>query len=246
MILSPGLLIYIRLYLELKRKISGLESKNRELTKENESLRDQLQSLNNDNESQAEVVSDDSTRPAKRQMRKKPSDEEEKAKVNNRQLVFYATSILLNYSLLQSIIKTLLKTFPELELREKDTFRSKTNDEICQQLIPKLQKEIKTLKYLKYDPSSDQVMAWLQSIHRTKRSAYLKLKQSNQDDEDNGQETESDGAIQSAKSAKRQTKSKVRKSDNLTEDDDGLKNEEGSKIEEGAKVCFINYYLYAI
>lgn len=78
------------LYLELKRKISELESKINELTKHNEFLQyqvdkyeSQLNDVNDDNDSQTEVVSDGDTRPAKRP-RKKLSDEEEKEKVNNR------------------------------------------------------------------------------------------------------------------------------------------------------------------
>ncbi|CAB4427863.1 unnamed protein product [Rhizophagus irregularis] len=205
---------------ELNRKISELENKNNELTNQNTFLQykienyESLQSLNDDNDSQAEVISDYDNRPARRP-RKKASVEEEKAK---------------------SIIKTLLKTLPELELKEEEKFTSKTNNDICQQLIPKLQKELKTHKY---NPSYEQVRTWLKSIHRSKRNAYMKSNPSNQpnptslDEEvDNEQEAESDGAIQSAK---RQTKSKVKKLGNLTEDYDGSKNKEWLKIEDGAK-----------
>lgn len=171
-----------------------------------------LQLLNDDNDSQAEVVSDDDdTQPTKR-ARKKLSEEEEKEK---------------------SIIKTLLKTFPELELREEEIFTSKTNNDICQLLIPKLQKELKTHNY---NLSLERVKYWLKSIHKSKRSAYLKSNQPNptslNEEVDNEQKAESDGATQSAK---RQTKSKVKKLGNLTEDDDGLKNKEGLKIEEEVK-----------
>lgn len=97
-------------------------------------------------------------------------------------------------------------------------------------MIPKLQKELKTHKY---NLSPDQVKARLKSIHKSKRGIYLK---SNQLNHDNEQEAESDGTTQSAK---RQTKSKVKKLGNLTEDDDVPKNKEGIKIEEEVKVCFI-------
>ncbi|CAB4427861.1 unnamed protein product [Rhizophagus irregularis] len=199
---------------ELKRKISELENKNKELNNQNSYLQYQVdkyessQPLNDDNDSQAEVVSDDDTRPAKR-TRKKLSDEEEKEK---------------------SIIKTLLKTFPEHELREEEKFTSKTNNDICQQLIPKLQKELKTHKYVL---STEQVRGWLKSIHKSKRSIYLKSNQQNLDEEVDNEQEASDGATQSAK---RQTKSKVKKLGNLTEDDDGSKNKEGLKLEEDAKV----------
>ncbi|RGB42213.1 hypothetical protein C1646_662420 [Rhizophagus diaphanus] len=203
---------------ELKRKILELEYENNELTKQNNILQFQVDKhkslepselLNDDNDSQAEeVVSDDDTRPAKR-TRKKLSDEEEKVK---------------------SIIKTLLKTFPELELREEEKFTSKTNNDICQQLIPKLQKELKTHKYIL---STEQVRGWLKSSHKSKRSIYLKSNQQNLDEEVDNEQEASDGTTQSAK---RQTKSKVKKLGNLTEDDDVSKSKEGLKLEEEAKI----------
>ncbi|PKY39273.1 hypothetical protein RhiirA4_393248 [Rhizophagus irregularis] len=194
---------------ELNRKISELENKNNELTNQNTFLQykienyESLQSLNDDNDSQAEVISDYDNRPARRP-RKKASVEEEKAK---------------------SIIKTLLKTLPELELKEEEKFTSKTNNDICQQLIPKLQKELKTHKY---NPSYEQVRTWLKSIHRSKRNAYLKSNPSNQPNPTSLDE-ESDFII------RRQTKSKVKKLGYLTEDDDGSKNKEGLKLEEEVK-----------
>ncbi|RGB42215.1 hypothetical protein C1646_751259 [Rhizophagus diaphanus] len=199
---------------ELKRKILELEYKNNELTKQNNILQFQVDKykplepselLNDDNDSQAEDVSDDNIRPAKR-TRKKLSDKEEK-----------------------SIIKTLLKTFPELELREEEKFTSKTNNDICQQLIPKLQKELKTHKYIL---SIEQVRGWLKYFHKSKRSIYLKPNQQNLDEEVDNEQEASDGATQSAK---RQTKSKVKKPGNLTEDDDVSKSKEGLKLEEEAK-----------
>lgn len=201
---------------ELKRKILELEYENNELTKKNNILQFQVDKykplepselLNDDNDSQAEDVSDDDIRPAKR-TRKKLSDEEEKIK---------------------SIIKTLLKTFPELELREEEKFTSKTNNDICQQLIPKLQKELKTHKYIL---STEQVRGWLKSFHKSKRSIYLKSNQQNLDEEVDNEQEASDGTTQSAK---RQTKSKVKKLGNLTEDDDVSKSKEGLKLEEAAK-----------
>ncbi|CAB4427862.1 unnamed protein product [Rhizophagus irregularis] len=220
---------------ELKRQISELQSKNNELSQHNNRLEQEtkqlrfnndelikqnkflqvqidnyefLQSLDVDNASQDEnVLSDDGIRPAKRQKRKNPSDEEEKAKV---------------------LMRTLLKTFPELELNADETFKSEANVKICQKLIPKLQKEMKV-----YNPSYEQVETWLQSIHKSKRNAYLKSNQLNRSNPtslnnefDYLQEAESDDAI---RSARRETKSKGRKSNNLSEDEDELKIEEGAK-----------------
>lgn len=196
---------------ELKRKILELEYKNNELTKQNNILQYQvdnyksLESLNDDNDSQAEeVVSDDDNRPAKR------SRKEDKEK---------------------SLIKTLLKTFPELEIREEVVFTSKKNNDICQKLIPELQKELKAHGC---NLSPEQVKNKLKSIHRSKRMVFLKSNPNppSLDEEVDNEQAESDGATQSAK---RQTKSKVKKLGNLTEDDDVSKNKEGIKIEEEAK-----------
>lgn len=72
----------------LEQETEQLRFNNDELTKQNNFLQVQienyefLQSLDVDNASQNENVSDDGTRLAKRQMRKKTSDEEEKAKVD--------------------------------------------------------------------------------------------------------------------------------------------------------------------
>jgi hypothetical protein len=130
-------------------------------------------------------------------------------------------------------MRTLLKTFPELELKEGETFKSEANVKICQELIPKLQKEMKV-----YNPTYEQLNTWLQSFHKSKRNAYNKSNQLNRSNPTslNNEfgyllEAESDDAI---RSAKRETKSKGRKSNNFSEDDDEL------KIEEGAKVCIIN------
>ncbi|CAB4484345.1 unnamed protein product [Rhizophagus irregularis] len=201
---------------ELKRKILELEYKNNELTKQNNILQFQVDNykslesselLNDDNDSQAEeVVSDDDTRPAKRS-RKKPEDKE------------------------KSLIKTLLKTFPGLEIRGEAVFTSKTNNDICKQLIPELQKELKAHGC---NLSPEQVKDILKSIHKSKRTNYLKLNPNSTslDEEVDNEQAESDGTTQSAK---RQTKSKVKKLGNLTEDDDVSKNKEGIKIEEEAK-----------
>ncbi|RGB42214.1 hypothetical protein C1646_683826 [Rhizophagus diaphanus] len=219
---------------ELKRQIFELQSKNNELSQQNNRLEQEteqlrfnndeltkqnkflqvqidnyefLQSLDVDNASQDENVSDDGTRPAKRQMRKKTSDEEEKAKV---------------------LMRTLLKTFPELKLKEGETFKSEANVKICQKLIPKLQKEMKV-----YNPTYEQLNTWLHSIHKSKRNAYNRSNQLNRSNPtslnnefDYLLEAESDDAI---RSAKRETKSKGRKSNNFSEDDDELKIEEGAK-----------------
>jgi hypothetical protein len=120
-------------------------------------------------------------------------------------------------------MRALLKTFPsEFNLRDEETFKSETNVEICQRLIPKLQREVKSA----YNLSHEQVEAWLQTFHKSKRSAYLKSNQLNQsnptqlDNEfNNSQEAESDGSI---RSAKQQTKLKA--------DDEELKIEEGAKV----------------
>ncbi|PKC04439.1 hypothetical protein RhiirA5_362321 [Rhizophagus irregularis] len=201
---------------ELKRKILELEYKNNELTKQNNILQFQVDNykslesselLNDDNDSQAEeVVSDDDTRPAKRS-RKKPEDKE------------------------KSLIKTLLKTFPGLEIRGEAVFTSKTNNDICKQLIPELQKELKAHGC---NLSPEQVKDILKSIHKSKRTNYLKLNPNSTslDEEVDNEQAESDGTTQSAK---RQTKSKVKKLGNLTKDDDVSKNKEGIKIEEEAK-----------
>ncbi|PKK56646.1 hypothetical protein RhiirC2_764297 [Rhizophagus irregularis] len=201
---------------ELKRKILELEYKNNELTKQNNILQFQVDNykslesselLNDDNDSQAEeVVSDDDIRPAKRS-RKKPEDKE------------------------KSLIKTLLKTFPGLEIRGEAVFTSKTNNDICKQLIPVLQKELKAHGC---NLSPEQVKDILKSIHKSKRTNYLKLNPNSTslDEEVDNEQAESDGTTQSAK---RQTKSKVKKLGNLTEDDDVSKNKEGIKIEEEAK-----------
>ncbi|GES76112.1 hypothetical protein GLOIN_2v1667506 [Rhizophagus clarus] len=148
---------------ELKRKISELQAENNELTKKNNHLQYQLDNygnlplslVNEDNESQVEE-SDDSTPPAKRQMRKRPSEEDEKAK---------------------TLMKTLLKTFPELELNEKEIFTSQANNNTCIALVPELQK---LMSEHKYNPSSEQLKAWLKSIHGTKRKAFLKSNPPNQ------------------------------------------------------------------
>ncbi|CAB4399751.1 unnamed protein product [Rhizophagus irregularis] len=200
-------------YNRLEQETEQLRFNNDELTKQNNFLQVQienyefLQSLDVDNASQNENVSDDGTRPAKRQMRKKTSDEEEKAKV---------------------LMRTLLKTFPELELKEGETFKSEANVKICQELIPKLQKEMKV-----YNPTYEQLNTWLQSYHKSKRNAYNRSNQLNRSNPTslNNEfgyllEAESDDAI---RSAKRETKSKGRKSNNFSEDDDELKVEEGAK-----------------
>src|SRR5688572_19025943 len=119
-------------------------------------------------------------------------------------------------------MKALLKTYPyEFTLKVEDTFKSQINTEICDSLIPKLQREVKPA----YNLSYEQVESWLQTFHRSKRNVYLKqLNLSSLNNEvDNSQEADSDGSIQSAK---RQTKSKGRNPSNLSEDEDGLKIEE--------------------
>ena len=68
-------------------------------------------------------------------------------------------------------MKALIKGFPsELNLKDEDTFKSESNVEICQKLIPKLQKEIKPAYNLTYE----QVAAWLQTFHKNRRKAFLK------------------------------------------------------------------------
>jgi hypothetical protein len=71
-------------------------------------------------------------------------------------------------------MRALIKTFPpEYNLRDEETFKSETNVEICQRLIPKLQREVKSVYNLTYV----QVEAWLQTIHKSKRKNYLKANQ---------------------------------------------------------------------
>jgi hypothetical protein len=116
-------------------------------------------------------------------------------------------------------MNALLKTFPpELNLRDDETFRSKTNVDICQMLIPKLQKEMKM-----YNITYDQLDTWLQSIHRSKRNAYLRANQLNPDECN----AESDSTI---RSVQQQTTPRVKKFNNFCDEE----------IDEGAKVCDIN------
>ncbi|GBC06435.1 hypothetical protein RclHR1_06830003 [Rhizophagus clarus] len=198
----------------LQSKVDKLEQENKKLSKQNKSLRAQIgdyESSNSDDyssdddESGDSDESDDSNRPVKRQKRKNSSDDEEKkAKV---------------------LLKTLLKTFPpELQLRDEETYRSETNDKICQKLIPRLQKEMKP-----YNPTYEQVDTWLQSIHKSKRNAYLKSNQFNLNDfgfgflYQNYQKPEK--PERPIRLVKRQTKSKGSKSNNFSD----------GEIDEGAK-----------
>ncbi|CAB4427864.1 unnamed protein product [Rhizophagus irregularis] len=187
-------------YILLQSKVDKLELENKRL-RYNNSKRSKFP-VDDDEDDWDLEDEDDSIRSAKRQMRNKPSDEE-RAKV---------------------LMKTLLKTFPELELKEHETFKSEANVEICRKLIPKLQKEMKA-----YSPSYEQVETWLQSIHRSKRNAYLKSNQSNHTGFDFflpglvGSYPESNRSNQST--AKRQTKPKGSKANNIFEDE----------VEEGAK-----------
>ncbi|GES76113.1 hypothetical protein GLOIN_2v1667513 [Rhizophagus clarus] len=210
---------YNLLQSKIDKLIDKLEYENTQLRLTNEILQLQIdnyefmQSLDANIASHDEAESNDLIIPAKRQMRKKPSEEEEKAKV---------------------LVRTLLKTFPsELNLKDEETFKSKTNDEICQKLIPRLQKEMKA-----YNPTYEQVESWLLSIHRSKRAAYLNYLKSNQLNQpnptslDNEQEAESDGSI---RPAKRQKKSKETRPTNLSEDEDALKIEGGVKTSKGLK-----------
>ncbi|RGB42216.1 hypothetical protein C1646_738641 [Rhizophagus diaphanus] len=184
-------------YILLQSKVDKLELENKRLRYNNSK-----RTVDNDEDDWDLEDEYDSIRSAKRQMRNKPSDEE-RAKV---------------------LMKTLLKTFPELELKEYETFKSEANVEICRKLIPKLQKEMRA-----YSPSYEQVETWLQSIHRSKRNAYLKSNQSNVTGFDFffpglvGSYSESNRSNQST--AKRQTKPKGSKAYNIFEDE----------VEEGAK-----------
>ncbi|CAB4484341.1 hypothetical protein RhiirA5_502756 [Rhizophagus irregularis] len=208
-------------YILLQSKVDKLERENKRLRYDNDELSKFLQDddestdddsnsededddsdsedeneSDDDSDSEDEDESDVSFRPAKRQMRNKLSDEE-RAK---------------------DLMKTLLKTFPELELNADETFRSEVNVVICQKLIPKLQKEMKA-----YNLSYEQVETWLQSIHRSKRNAYLRSNQSNQSNHYGferdfiGSYSESDRSNQST--IIRKKKPKGSKANNIFEDE---------------------------
>ncbi|EXX68693.1 hypothetical protein RirG_102970 [Rhizophagus irregularis DAOM 197198w] len=181
-------------YILLQSKVDKLELENKRL-RYNNSKRSKFP-VDDDEDDWDLEDEDDSIRPAKRQMRNKLSDEE-RAK---------------------DLMKTLLKTFPELELNADETFRSEVNVVICQKLIPKLQKEMKA-----YNLSYEQVETWLQSIHRSKRNAYLRSNQSNQSNHYGferdfiGSYSESDRSNQST--IIRKKKPKGSKANNIFEDE---------------------------
>jgi hypothetical protein len=57
---------------------------------------------------------------------------------------------------------------PELNLNNGLIFTSKENNDICEKLIPKLQKEVKPA----YDLSQKQVKNWLKTFHQNKRRKH--------------------------------------------------------------------------
>ncbi|PKY60889.1 hypothetical protein RhiirA4_485143 [Rhizophagus irregularis] len=78
-------------------------------------------------------------------------------------------------------MKTILKTFPiELELKYDEKFTSESNDEILQQVIPRLIEAIKP----RYTPRYRQVKSWLFALHKYRRVRLL-YKQCGTLDKDN-------------------------------------------------------------
>ncbi|GBC35640.2 hypothetical protein GLOIN_2v1769621 [Rhizophagus irregularis DAOM 181602=DAOM 197198] len=78
-------------------------------------------------------------------------------------------------------MKTILKTFPiELELIYDEKFSSESNDEILQQIIPRLIEAMKP----RYTPRYRQVKSWLAALHKHRRVRLL-YKQCGTLDKDN-------------------------------------------------------------
>ncbi|GES76115.1 hypothetical protein GLOIN_2v1667513 [Rhizophagus clarus] len=183
---------------ELKKLFYELEAENIKLSKKHNHLqyKRNLQLVNDNNELQVEE-SDDSASSAKRQMKKNPFGEEEKE---------------------MALVRILLKTFPDFELNEKEIFTSQANNNTCIALVPELQK---LMNVHNYNPSSEQVKAWLKSIHETKRKAYLKSNPSNrQQNPSNQSPIDEDSQAEKNSNERKPSKSK---------------NEEGLRIEDGAK-----------
>ena len=78
-------------------------------------------------------------------------------------------------------MKTILKTMPaKFDLDYDQTFMSKVNVDIRKKLIPELKKILKP----NFNPTYEQLMKWLMSLHKSRRSRNNYKKKGKLDSDD--------------------------------------------------------------